>query len=340
MRENILINNFPEDSALRDKIKFLLNFAVLAPSTHNIQPWLFKISDGGCELYLDHGLDLPQADPLGRDAYIALGFCWENLVIAAKYFGLFGEEKLIFGDSDNNQHQLVAVLDINPNGVRQPDLESLVMATNQRSNVRGKFHARVVDSKIINNLRSAVNDFGLEINLVTDKEKINQLAALTQRGMRLAHAQKKFRSEMSHWIISNLSSRCSGMPAYSMNIPTLPSLFAPAVLKMFDCSAVMGKLNRMSVGSSPLIVAISAAENTPTNWFNTGRLAQRMILPAVAAGLKHSIYLASVEMPPLPEEVKKVLSSSYIPQFLFCLGYMNRHPKLTQRHSVDDKLLI
>jgi nitroreductase len=38
-----LETKFPEQSSPAEKLKFLLQYAVLAPSSHNTQPWLFRI---------------------------------------------------------------------------------------------------------------------------------------------------------------------------------------------------------------------------------------------------------------------------------------------------------
>ena len=36
-----------------EKIKFLLQYAILAPSTHNIQPWRFTIKEKSCLCFVD-----------------------------------------------------------------------------------------------------------------------------------------------------------------------------------------------------------------------------------------------------------------------------------------------
>ena len=36
-----------------EKILFLLRYAILSPSTHNSQPWLFKVKGSVCEIYFD-----------------------------------------------------------------------------------------------------------------------------------------------------------------------------------------------------------------------------------------------------------------------------------------------
>lgn len=43
IQRKINISDFPEKGSLEFQIKFVLNYAILAPSTHNSQPWLFKI---------------------------------------------------------------------------------------------------------------------------------------------------------------------------------------------------------------------------------------------------------------------------------------------------------
>jgi nitroreductase len=59
---------FPRNGTEEEKMLFLLNFAILAPSSHNSQPWLFKInkskgdSKSTINLYADpertlHGID-------------------------------------------------------------------------------------------------------------------------------------------------------------------------------------------------------------------------------------------------------------------------------------------
>ena len=45
--------DFPASGTLTEKLQFLLNFAVLAPSIHNTQPWFFRVEGDTVELYAD-----------------------------------------------------------------------------------------------------------------------------------------------------------------------------------------------------------------------------------------------------------------------------------------------
>ena len=80
--------DFPERGTLSEQIAVLLKYAVRAPSTHNIQPWLFRVTDNTIELWRDTERDLAYADPTGRCALISLGACFERLETSAKYFGM------------------------------------------------------------------------------------------------------------------------------------------------------------------------------------------------------------------------------------------------------------
>jgi nitroreductase len=40
---NILADEFPSDGFTADQLEFLLGYAILAPSIHNTQPWLFQV---------------------------------------------------------------------------------------------------------------------------------------------------------------------------------------------------------------------------------------------------------------------------------------------------------
>ena len=41
--------DFLHQGQLADKIRFVLGYAILAPSTHNSQPWLFKVKENSVE---------------------------------------------------------------------------------------------------------------------------------------------------------------------------------------------------------------------------------------------------------------------------------------------------
>jgi nitroreductase len=79
--------NFPSSGSSYDKLKFFLNYSILAPSSHNTQPWLFKIVDNSIELYADRARALPVVDPEDRELTMSCGAALYHLVLAIRHFG-------------------------------------------------------------------------------------------------------------------------------------------------------------------------------------------------------------------------------------------------------------
>ena len=45
--------NFPAASSSAERLQFCLNYAVLAPSCFNTQPWFFRMTGAALELFAD-----------------------------------------------------------------------------------------------------------------------------------------------------------------------------------------------------------------------------------------------------------------------------------------------
>ena len=82
-----LSGEFPAGGGPDEKLLFLLSLAVRAPSSHNTQPWLFRIQGHEVDLIADLNRSLPVVDPLNRELIISCGAALHHLRVAARYFG-------------------------------------------------------------------------------------------------------------------------------------------------------------------------------------------------------------------------------------------------------------
>ncbi len=94
---------------LNEDLKEALYTASLAPSSHNSQNWIVKISQEDEKLYvlLDEKRILPEVDPHKREAYISAGAFVETLILALKAYGY--ESQITINDEE--MESLVAVID-------------------------------------------------------------------------------------------------------------------------------------------------------------------------------------------------------------------------------------
>ena len=333
-------NLFFEQKKMEEKIRFLLQYAILAPSTHNSQPWLFKIESNSCKIYADRSVNIKEADPLGRDLYISLGCLLENLIIAAKYFNIY--DKVVYR-LDEEKDLVVEVLfkDNNDKTNIDKNSEKIFNAILKRFNARGEFQKEKINDDILKKI-SELNDFNdLKIDFIVGQEKIKKLAKLTADGLKIAYSNPEFRKEMSQWINNNFSSKRIGIPGYSLRMPAFISFIFPTLVRFFNIGRKLGWLNYKSMTSAPLVCLISAKDNSSLLWLKTGRLAERLMLEFNSLGVKTSVFVASLEMGELYKDVQKVVGTDYIPQFLFCAGYMNFNPKkMTPRIAVNNKIIV
>lgn len=318
-----------------EKIKFLLNYAVIAPSTHNSQPWLFKISPSFCEIYKNNNLALPYADPLNRDLYISIGCALENLILASKYFNVYEKTEYIF---ENNLIARVYFKDLDKKPIPNEELKEWLLGIKKRLNARGMFKPDNVPSELLNKIKTLNQDESLEINLLTEKTKIEKMAELIAKGLEIAYRNKNFRQEMSRWINNSLSRKKEGIPGYALKMPLLLSFVFPFMIKYLDLGKKLGKLNYLSVKSAPVSCLISSKENSPLIWCKVGQLAERIMVFLAANNLESSIFVSAIEMG-LAKEVAEIFETDWLPQFHFCFGYMDIEEKFTPRHSVEEKII-
>lgn len=92
MKENyrawdIQIIDFPSSGTLEGQLNFLLRFAILAPSSHNSQPWDFRVEQNSINVFVSPDRRLVVGDSSNRLLYISIGCAIKNILIAADYYG-------------------------------------------------------------------------------------------------------------------------------------------------------------------------------------------------------------------------------------------------------------
>ncbi|NSW58742.1 MAG: hypothetical protein HPY44_22245 [Armatimonadetes bacterium] len=104
--------DFPSGGPRQEQVRFLLGYAILAPSSHNSQPWLFRIVEDGLEILADDRRWLRVADAdLFADVVDALT---RELVL------LHTDALLVFRQSHHEPQLLQSQ-------IRQPQLLRLVL---------------------------------------------------------------------------------------------------------------------------------------------------------------------------------------------------------------------
>lgn len=322
----------------KDKILFLLKYAIRAPSTHNSQPWKFNIRNQECRILYDLSKKLPITDKKGRDFYISLGCCIENIIMAAKAFRVYKSHKI----QPNHRKKYIGSVYFNfDHKIRKLDNTSIKLLNTimLRLNKRGVCDNKAIKPSVIKNLQEISKEYEPAYYIpITDENRKNTIVNLTEKGMRLAYKDPCFRLEMSRWFISNYSNLKEGIPGYAINLPNLVSCVFPTIIKYCNIGRILGFLNKKNMSGAPLMSVIYCKEENYKSWITVGRLAERIMVELQLNNIYSSIYVASIEIGNLAKELKNKLKIKGNPQFVFCSGYSSGKHILTPRFDVEHKL--
>ena len=310
-----------------ERLKFLLKFGVLAPSSHNSQPWSFGVTESLILIHKNESRSLPASDVNCRQLYISLGCALENLIVAADYYGISAEVSY-FG----NLKDLIEVsFKFNrPIQFRLNDrLKHLIHSISERRTNRNKYEDTMPDDGFWSNSVVRVISLDVRSNFVTVKKNKDAIADAVLDAMSVAMADDKFRLELSEYVKSNYTSSGLGMPGFGMGISGPISVLIPTIIRKFNMYKLTRKQDEALLKDyTPMFGILSTHGDDPTSWIKAGQAYQRIALEAERAGLKTAVMAAAIQIGDYYKVLQKVLGISERPQVFFRIGYCekNVHP--------------
>lgn len=311
---NINTNDFKKLTSKEAKIKFLVNFAVLAPSSHNSQPWTFITGKNFIKVLIEKTRKLPVGDANDRQLFISLGCAIENIVTAADYYGYSANVDF---NCENNCIAIIRFASADTSSYS----DHLIFSISERLVNRGKYQEKQVSQHFLDLIKDQENQ-NLKISVVWDSGLKNKLADIALSATSMSMADPAFRKELSHYVISNTSSKKYGMPGFSLGFPTPISYFASFMLKMFNLSKLSRKQDEPVLKLfTPYMVIVSTKEDKPEDWLAAGRAFQQMSLLATARGISFAVWEAPIQIGEYYRDIQKILGLDFRPQMFFRMGY-------------------
>lgn len=149
---DIASSDFPADASLPTRLEFLLRYAILAPSSHNTEPWKFRVRDDQIDVLADDSRWLKVADSDQRELYLSVGCALENLLVAAEHFGLAHETAYC---PDREQTSLATTVtfweDGTPSDCRPETLFDMIRI---RHTNHGQYEQRPIPDDVLQQLQS------------------------------------------------------------------------------------------------------------------------------------------------------------------------------------------
>lgn len=324
---------FSRKSSETEQLCFLVNFAVLAPSSHNSQPWKFQITGGKIYLLPDFDRALPHSDQNHRQLFISIGCVLENLLTAADYYG--------FETSWTYQETNHAIeVSLNKVRVHTGNETHLIFAILKRHTNRNKYLEKLPDESFFEKLKNYSTP-NSQISFVKDTETKNKIAEIVSEALITAMDDKLFRKELSEYLKPNVTKSPVGMPASGFGIPTPVSFVAPILIRYLNINKLSKKKDiELLKGHTPVFGIISTTEDNVKSWMEAGRLYEKIALSAEQHGLKTAPMAAVIQIGEFYKDLQRVLQTTQRPQVFFRAGYSSKQPQATPRISVQQLITI
>lgn len=309
---------FPQQGSRSEQFRHLLHYAVVAPSGHNTQPWLFRVTNDAVELFADRTRALPIVDPADRELTMSCAAALGQLRLAIRHFG-FADVVELFPNA--HQPHLLARVTLGANHSSNADEERLFHAILKRRSNRSAFEARPVPPQLAAALRTFAADEHVGFHEVAGGDQRNAVADLVAEGDRLQFSDKSFRRELAAWIRPNFSRKRDGIPGSALGMGCLMSCVAPWVIRALDVGSRQAPEHRQLALGSPLLAVLSTATDAPRAWLAIGQALTKILLRAYADGVSASFLNPPIEVAELRSRLRNVLGLDGYPQLLLRLGY-------------------
>jgi len=335
---NILEEDFPRSSSLYNKLLFILNYAILSPSAHNTQPWLFEIKNGIIYFYIDNKRALVGSDESSRQLYESL----ETIKVAGYYFGFEFDVSYQYNDKNkkDSDKELFCSLyakecSIDTENIYYKLFKNIIF----RYSGKLKYENIEVDDKFLEEAGKLLfnfDDLNLKFVKVQGLDRNTILSAI-EEGTRRAFAMQSFKNELGSWLRNNWTKKFDGMPGFTVGMPAPISLLAPKLFTLIDTSKMQISLMKDIVNSTPVIGLISGVD-CKENWIKSGQLYVLVSLLSCNYEFSTHVMGAAVEFDDIAYQLSENLNINGKPLMFFRIGRQKKK-FLSPRRLLTDVLI-
>lgn len=333
----------------QQQLEYLCLLGHLAASSHNTQPWRYKIDAKKytIEVLVDRTAILPESDPTGRQALVSMGCSVGNILEGARCYALTARVAYasiqprdvtpLSNPKAKNRYTRLATISFAPARTAAP--RALLKAIFTRKVVRAEFDTVKKVSPTV--LKQAIRaEAGGDIRtLFLDKAPDRlKVSELQQQADGFVANSPKFAKELGAWILPNDTTSFVGMPGSNMGLTQEGStrlhlgLLGKIKLKPED-------MLKFSLGTKFLIERSAVLgflfgnTDTPVDWLKTGVLATKQFLLFEMHGIRVSIHAGLTEVGLVHDIFTNTFGQTGKLLTVYRIGYIKRKEDLLRPHS-------
>jgi hypothetical protein len=304
-------------------MRFLLEYAVLAPSSHNSQPWDFSVQGDEVTVYVDDSRWLKVADADQREMYISTGCALENLLIAAEHF----QQGYTVEYFPQGVEGAVATVTMIPGAeVEYPRDRDIFDMIRYRATNHNLFDDKKISKGDMTRLHDCCHEEGFCLYSTSEADNEAELRQVVDNLVRQADAiqlaDPSYKKELAS---------CIGKG--DLGAPWLTAKVTQLAVTHLDISKGQTEKDSKILLSAPELFILGSSVDDRISQVIAGQIYERIALTAALLGLAVHPMSQILEIPEIKAELPSLLpGNDIVPQHAFRLGYAEPEKPHTPRN--------
>jgi hypothetical protein len=260
-----------------DVVSAGLRAAAAAPSIHNTQPWLFRVTGATIDVLTDGTRRLAVLDPDGREMHLSVGAAVFNLRVTLRAAGY---RTTVLRTPDSSAPGIAARVTVGPPVRSSGAARALAAAVHGRHTNRRPFADRRIPFGTMDELRGAAAAENASLAEI-GPELRDGVLALTRTAESRLRSDPAYLREIAAWTNPSSVGRDDGLPRH-----VLGPRAKDATLPLRDLGIGLGlPAGLVDFEPDPTLLVLFTPGDTPTHWVRAGEALERVWLTATVRGL-------------------------------------------------------
>jgi hypothetical protein len=314
-------------------LRELVRLATLAASSHNTQPWRFRLEGRSITILPDLSRRCLVVDPDDGHLYKSLGCAAENLVHAA---AAQGHAAHVSFDQAENAVRII----LEPSSAVRPG--ALFQAITKRQCTKLPYDGRAIPADERTALEEAGRGDGGRVMLIDDPRTREAIVDSVRQGDVTQLSDPAFRRELIHWLRFNDAAAIrtgDGLAGRTVGQPALPDWLAKLIIGFVLTGRGQADTDERNIRSSPLIAVFASRRDDPEGWIETGRAYERFALQATALGIRNAFINQPIEVRKLRPQLDGLLGLTGETALLMVRVGYGPEAQFSLRRAVEDVII-
>lgn len=321
---------FPRHASIEEKLAYLLGYAVLAPSGHNSQPWLFDLHDESIWLTPDPARDLKSLDPGGRERIMSCGTALFYLCTAARHVGIEPVVERFPKPYSSDRPRPLARIMLGGQTPPSRETEQVFSAMRRRRTHREAFAPASVPEADRRALADVARRQGAVLTYVEGRAARRSLQDMVLRANDTMMSDPDVRKEMAEWTAG--ANDDDGVRGQTRGWSAWQTAASRVLLDLPLVHLRPWTQEAKTILTAPAIAILSTDGDTERDWLRAGEALAHVLLLATSYGLAASFLNQPVKVSSIREEIAELLPDGEIPQMIMRMGVPTvSQPKSSRR---------